>query len=126
MQVIRKYARAIAERFDPDKIILFGSYAYGVPHEGSDVDLLVVMQTRSEMSQSVRIRMAIPAPFPMDLLVRTPEHLRERLEQGQSFFVEVVRRGMVLYEKKHCGMGKKSGSRSRRRNSITPRADSSA
>ena len=43
MQVIRDYARRVAERFQPEKIILFGSYAYGTPHEDSDVDILVVM-----------------------------------------------------------------------------------
>jgi len=72
MRVIRRYARAIAERFQPDKIILFGSYAYGTPHEDSDVDLVVVMAARSQPEQAVTIRMALAAPFPMDLLVRTP------------------------------------------------------
>jgi predicted nucleotidyltransferase len=47
MSAIRRYARQVAERFDPDKIILFGSYAYGKPTPDSDVDLLVVMPTRS-------------------------------------------------------------------------------
>ena len=41
MGIIRRYARQIAERFQPEKIILFGSHAYGTPHEDSDVDLLV-------------------------------------------------------------------------------------
>src|SRR5438093_7391272 len=83
--VIRRFARAVAERFDPDKIILFGSYAYGQPHEDSDVDILVVMPARGEISQAVRIQMAIDAPFPMDLIVRTPEHLAARLAEGDSF-----------------------------------------
>jgi predicted nucleotidyltransferase len=43
MRVIRLYAREVAEKFHPDKIILFGSYAYGTPHDDSDVDILVVM-----------------------------------------------------------------------------------
>jgi predicted nucleotidyltransferase len=37
--MIRRFARELAERFHPDKIILFGSYAYGTPHAGSDVDI---------------------------------------------------------------------------------------
>ena len=68
MAAIRRYARQIAERFRPDKIILFGSYANGTPHEDSDVDLLVVMPAANQVSQAVRIRLALPAPFPMDLL----------------------------------------------------------
>ena len=55
MRVIRRYARAIADEFQPDKIILFGSYAYGTPNEDSDVDLLVIMPTWSTHSKSVQI-----------------------------------------------------------------------
>jgi predicted nucleotidyltransferase len=55
MSAIRRFARQIAERFQPQKIILFGSYAYGTPHEESDVDLLVVMPTRNATAESVRM-----------------------------------------------------------------------
>src|SRR5262245_62044889 len=78
----RRYARQIAKQFRPEKIILFGSYAYGEPHQDSDVDLLVVMPARDHHSQAVKIRLAITVPFPVDLLVRTPKRLRERLEIG--------------------------------------------
>jgi uncharacterized protein len=101
MPVIRRYARQVAKRFAPDKIILFGSYAYGKPHADSDVDLLIIMQARNEIDQSIRIRWAVPAPFPMDLLVRTPENLKWRLEEGDWFLREVVGQGKVLYEKDH-------------------------
>ena len=99
MAVIRGYARQIAERFRPDKIILFGSHAYGTPHEDSDVDILVIMPARNELDQAFKIRVAIPAPFPMDLLVRTPRNLKWRLEEGESFSTEVVSKGKVMYEK---------------------------
>src|ERR1700741_2228691 len=82
MAVIRRYARQIAERFHPDKIILFGSYAYGQPHEDSDVDLLVIMPARNQHDQAVKIRWELPAPFAMDLLVRTPKNMKWRLEEG--------------------------------------------
>src|SRR5437870_13892336 len=81
MRVIRRYARAIAEEFQPDRIILFGSYAYGTPHEDSDVDLLVVMPARDQHAQAVRIRWRLAAPFPVDLLVRTPKEMAWRLEE---------------------------------------------
>src|SRR5205807_765142 len=64
MRVIRRFARQVGERFQPEKIILFGSYAYGTPHADSDVDILVVMPARQQHTQAVRIRWAIPAPFP--------------------------------------------------------------
>src|SRR5206468_3445244 len=90
---IRRYARQVAEIFEPDKIILFGSYAYGQPHEDSDDDILVVMPARNEISQALRIRMAVPAPFPMDLMVRRPETLAWRIAAGDSFLREIRRRG---------------------------------
>src|SRR5438445_11808650 len=75
---IRKYVRQVVEKFNPEKVILFGSHAYGKPDEGSDVDLLVVMPTKNERSQSIRIRPASGPPFPMDLFVCTPENLTKR------------------------------------------------
>ena len=81
MAVIRRFARQVAERFQPEKIILFGSYAYGTPHADSDVDILVVMPARNQLDQAVRIRWKVPAPFPMDLIVRTPKNLQWRLDE---------------------------------------------
>ena len=101
LTAIRKLAGEIAEMFQPDKIILFGSYAYGEPDAGSDVDLLVVMPARNEITQAVRIRLAIEHPFPFDLSVRTPENLRRRLAEGDSFLGEIVSKGRVLHDKTH-------------------------
>ena len=75
MRVIRRYARAIAEQFQPEKIILFGSHAYGTPHEDSDVDLLVVMPATNELDQSHRIHWTLLPPFALDIIVRTPKNL---------------------------------------------------
>jgi predicted nucleotidyltransferase len=119
-RVIRRYARAIAERFRPDKIILFGSYAYGTPHEDSDVDLLVIKPTWNQISQAVQIRWALAPPFPMDLIVRTPKEMKWRLEEGDSFLTEIVSRGKVLYEKDDEGVGAQGRSRSRRRPTNQP------
>ena len=75
LSAIRRYARQIAERFHPDQIILFGSYAYGQPHEQSDVDLLVIMPAYDEVNQSIRIYLARLPPFSLDLIVRTPKQV---------------------------------------------------
>src|SRR4026208_1968708 len=84
MSAIRKYARQVAETFRPDKIILFGSYAYGKPNEDSDVDLLVIMPTWDQHSKACQIRGKVRAPFAMDLLVRTPKNIGWRLDEGES------------------------------------------
>src|SRR5438445_5989486 len=115
MSVIRRFARQVAERFQPEKIILFGSYAYGQPHADSDVDLLVVLPARNQIDQAIRIRLAVPACFPMDLIVRTPKTMRWRLEEGDWFLREIVSRGKVLYEKANAGMGSEGRSRLRSR-----------
>ncbi len=117
---IRKTARWIAERFDPEKIILFGSYAYGQPDPDSDVDLLVVMPARNEIDQSVRIWLAVDPPFSLDVIVEKPRNLVWRLKEGDFFLREVMQRGKVLYEKANQGVDAKSGSRPRRRQKTTP------
>lgn len=111
MSVIRRFARQVAERFQPDKIILFGSQAYGTPHADSDVDILVVMPARNQHDQAVKIRLEIPAPFPLDLIVRTPRNLGWRLAEAEWFHTEIVTKGKVLYEKGDARMGKKGGGR---------------
>ena len=67
LRAIRMLAREIAERFRPEKIILFGSYAYGAPHADSDVDLLVIMPARNMIDQAVRIRRAAASIVPLGL-----------------------------------------------------------
>ena len=99
MPAIRKLAREIAAKFQPEKIILFGSYAYGTPHQDSDVDLLVIMPARNEIDQAVRVRQATDHPFPLDLIVRTPYTMKWRLKEGDSFLREVVQKGKVLYSR---------------------------
>jgi len=99
---IREFSRAVAQKFRPQKIILFGSYAYGKPTEDSDVDLLVVMPfDRRKGRKSLEIRRAISSGFPMDLIVRTPEFIAQRLAWGDCFTQEIVTRGKVLYEADH-------------------------
>ena len=116
LSAIRRFARQIVERFAPERIILFGSYAYGTPTPDSDVDLLVVMPTRNQIEQAVRIDEAIEERgFPLDLLVRTPKVLAQRLRLGDSFMQEIVSRGKVLYENDHPAMGAQGRKRYRRR-----------
>ena len=111
MRVIRRYARAVAEEFHPDKIILFGSYAYGTPNEDSDVDLLVIMPAKNGHNHALRIQYRLSAPFPLDLLVRTTDKLNRRLAMGDSFLTTILSQGKVLYEKEHTGMGEESRKR---------------
>jgi predicted nucleotidyltransferase len=105
MTVIRQYVRKIVERFQPEKVILFGSRAYGVPHSGSDVDILVVMPTRSEINQAWKIDATLPRNFSLHLIVRTPNNIEWRLREGDWFLREIIARGRVLYEKTDSRVG---------------------
>lgn len=71
-RVIRRFVRQVAEQFQPNKIILFGSHAYGQLHADSDVDILVVMPARNQLDQAAKIHLATLPPFPVHLVVRTP------------------------------------------------------
>jgi predicted nucleotidyltransferase len=99
-QDIQRLTDKIAAEFRPEKIILFGSRAYGTPHEDSDVDLLVVMPIRgSHIAQSAEILARVhPGTFAIDLLVRTPEEMEWRYEGGDPLICEAVDRGRVMYE----------------------------
>jgi uncharacterized protein len=111
MSAIRRYARQIAEKFHPDKIILFGSYAYGTPHKWSDVDLLVIMPAYDETNQAIRITRAFNAPFSLDIIVRAPARLQRDMDDGDWFLQEITAKGKVLYEKSHGSVGTQSRSR---------------
>jgi predicted nucleotidyltransferase len=102
LATIHSLAEQISILFHPQKIILFGSYAYGTPRPESDVDLLVIMDTQlSELEQAAVICRAIPYRFGLDLLVYTPKHLAQRVEWGDSFLREITQRGVTLYESAH-------------------------
>jgi predicted nucleotidyltransferase len=98
-EAIDEVVQQIAERFHPQKIILFGSYARGEPRPESDVDLLVVMDTPLKESQeSLEIRRHLGVMFGLDLIAYTPKRLQERLEMGNWFLREVLQEGKVVYE----------------------------
>jgi predicted nucleotidyltransferase len=109
MRVIRRFARLVADRFQPEKIILFGSYAYGTPHADSDVDILVIMPARNQLDQAVKISLEVEAPFPLDIIVRTPRKLAWRLKEGDWFLREIMAQGKVLYAKPDRRMGRQGG-----------------
>ncbi len=98
-RAISAFARQIARQFNPHKIILFGSYAYGVPTEDSDVDILVIMPFEGRNPQkATEIWMATKPKFPIDIMVRKPAEIKKRLRMGDFFLREITEKGKVLYE----------------------------
>jgi predicted nucleotidyltransferase len=98
---LRPAIQKIVSELKPEKVILFGSYAYGTPNPHSDVDLLIVMKTRAspkDRSWAVS-RLLLPRPFPVDILVKTPKEVSEALASGDFFIKEILTRGKVLYDR---------------------------
>ena len=102
-KLVQSYCDAVAREFSPQKIILFGSYAYGRPTLDSDVDLLVILPFRgNDVAKAIQIRSRFDTPFPMDLLVRKPEFIATRLRERDMFVEEVMNQGRVMYESQHA------------------------
>ena len=96
---LRPAIQKIVSELQPEKVILFGSYAYGMPNPHSDVDLLVIMKTRASLKDRswAVSRLLIPRPFPVDILVKTPKEVEKALEGGDFFIKEIMERGKVIY-----------------------------
>lgn len=102
LKQIEEFAARMAQEFKPERIILFGSHAYGKPTRDSDVDIMVIMPLEGNpIDMSVEMRTRLRPPFPLDLLVRTPAKISERLAMGDDFVADVLTNGRVIYEAHH-------------------------
>ena len=94
----------IAVNYSPEKIILFGSYAYGIPNENSDLDLLIVIenseQPRYKRARDIRKHLWGIAEIPKDILVYTQKEIDEWRGVEQALITNIVKKGKVLYENK--------------------------
>ena len=97
---IAELADRIIREFQPEKIILFGSYAGGQPRPDSDVDLLVVLPFEGKgFRKSLEILNRIAPEFPVDLLARRPDDTARRYAEGDPLIREALDRGKILYER---------------------------
>src|SRR6185503_13363715 len=95
---IRQLCTRITREFKPGTIILFGSHAYGRPTPESDLDVMVVMRFEGDpLEQAVTMLNRLNMLIPINLLVRTPEQIQQRLERGDSFIRDIMERGKVMY-----------------------------
>jgi predicted nucleotidyltransferase len=102
MDKIRHLSERIAREFHPERIILFGSYAYGTPSNDSDVDLLVILPFEGKPTRkALEILNKMNPGISLDLLVRTPEQVQERLSNRDWFICEIIEKGLTLYESNH-------------------------
>ena len=100
-EALKAIVHRLVTGLHPHKIVLFGSYVYGTPTADSDVDLLVIVDTPPRpVDRYLRVsRLLRPRPFPLDLLVKTPEEIEQALEREDPFIREITTQGRVLYER---------------------------
>lgn len=100
-ETLPQAVKKIAETLKPERIILFGSYAYGSPTPDSDVDLLIIMKTNAAQKERyLRVaRLLRPRQFPVDIIVKTPKEIETALKEKGNFFIkEIIAKGKNLYE----------------------------
>lgn len=96
---IKEIVNKIKSQFRPQKIILFGSYAWGKPSEDSDIDLFLIMESslrRDERACQIQ-KIFADRTFPLDIIVYTPKEVEESLKRGNPFIKEILSKGGVLY-----------------------------
>lgn len=101
--IISEIVEKLKSEYKPLKIILFGSYAYGNPTKDSDIDLLILKNTHEKrVDRFVHVKKIIYNPkrkVPVSPLIYTPKELEERLMMGDDFIKEIIKKGVVLYER---------------------------
>ena len=103
-EVLESIVQRIVRQLQVEKIILFGSYSNlnGSPTPDSDIDLLIIMETSKPLPERILAvsRLLRPRPFPMDILVRTPQEISALLESGDGFFHEIMTLGKTIYDRR--------------------------
>lgn len=98
---LKEAVRRIVSEFNPEKIILFGSYAYGKPTPDSDIDLMIVMETKERPhKRAVALRKILKnLGIPKDIIVKTPDEFKRFRDIIGTVAYPVAHRGMVLCER---------------------------
>ncbi len=99
--VIRRMLEKLLAEYAPEKVVLFGSYAYGIPRAESDIDLLIIKETSERFLDRwvtvQRILTGTHRALPVETLVLTPQEIQHRLAVGDQFITEILAKGKVLY-----------------------------
>jgi uncharacterized protein len=93
--------RKLVAEYAPEKVVLFGSHAYGVSHRDSDIDLLIIKNTQENFfNRLTRVRQVVSGMHkgvPFDPIVLTPSEVEARLKGGDQFSEEILEKGQVFY-----------------------------
>lgn len=100
-QAISHIVAVLRDKYRPERVILFGSRVSGIPDRDSDLDLLIVKESRKREVERIRevSRLLRPRPLPLDILVKTPREIEARLALGDEFLRDIIEHGKVVYER---------------------------
>ena len=99
---IKEITKKIVKKVDPEKIILFGSFAWGKPGPDSDIDLFVIEKSdlpKRERQIKIR-RLFLDFDMPADVLSYTNNEIKKRLDINDYFIENIINNGKILYERK--------------------------
>lgn len=99
---VKRIVDKIKKEYKPEKIYIFGSFAYGKPHKDSDLDLFIVKNTKKNRGERYMDvgRMILDREMPVDILVYTPGEVKKRIELGDFFVKKIINQGKLVYENK--------------------------
>lgn len=88
--------------FRPEKVILFGSHAYGTPGSNSDIDILIIKNITSSKVRDLRIQIRkalreIPEAKEFDIIVDSQDRIGKRIDIGDLFLKEITEKGKIIY-----------------------------
>ncbi|MBU0600635.1 nucleotidyltransferase domain-containing protein [bacterium] len=99
LEEVKEIVQILKIKYKPEKIILFGSLANGKTDEDSDIDLIIIKQTKKNpWERAAEVDQFIKHNVPVDFLVYTPEEVKERVQINDFFIKEVLEKGQVIYE----------------------------
>ncbi len=101
-KLLEEIKEVIVSEINPVKIILFGSYAYGHPHKGSDLDILVIVENLEGSRRDMRIKirkLLRKYLIPKDIIVATVKDVEEWKNVEQAFITSIIKKGILLYER---------------------------
>jgi len=96
---IKRVVQKIVDNYQPERIFLFGSFAWGKPTIDSDVDLFIVKETNErKFDRQLKVRRIISGDLPVDVVVYNKSEIQERLDLGDFFVGNILTKGRVLYD----------------------------
>lgn len=100
LKKLKVITQRIVAQYDPEKIILFGSYAWGKPNKDSDFDLFIVKKGKGNfLTEQQKVRKIIDGEIAADILIATPSEVKRKLTFGDFFFREIMKNGKSVYDK---------------------------